>query len=53
MQFSVLVINTSRDKTNRFLDIEMSDMFDDDENLFDWSDNLHNQSGLGDIHSVL
>mgnify|MGYP006975650576 CR=1 FL=1 len=31
-------------------------MFDDDaadENLCDWSDNLHNQSGLGDTHSVL
>ena len=31
-------------------------MFDGDdagEIPFDWSDKLHNQSGLGDIHSVL
>ena len=56
MQCSVVVINTSRTEAITFLISRISipyDDDDDDENLYDWSDNLHNQSGLGDIHAVL
>ena len=53
MQCSVVVINTSRTEAITFLISRISILHDDDENLYDWSDNLHNQSGLGDIHAVL
>ena len=53
MQYSVLVIKTSRE--NQLISRENQSLYDDadDENLYDWPDNLHNQSGLGDINAVL
>ena len=54
MQCSVVVINTSRTEAITLQISRISILCDDDdENLYDWSDNLHNQSGLGDINAVL
>ena len=53
MQYSVLVIKTFR--VNQLISRENQSLYDDadDQNLYDWPDNLHNQSGPGDINAVL